>query len=108
MTKDSKTLTHAELLKLECDILVPAALEGDIRADNAASVKARIIVEGANGPTTAESEDEVNSRLQDIMDNAFHEVLEVSQREKVNMRDAAYMVAIDRLARAITIRGTFP
>jgi len=42
------------------------------------------------------------------MDNAFQEVLEVSQREKVNMRDAAYMVAIDRLARAITIRGTFP
>lgn len=147
MTKDSKTLTHAELLKLECDILVPAALEGDIRADNAASIKARIIVEGANGPTTAEAdkilhdngrfvvpdilanaggvivsyfewvqglqsffwcEEEVNSRLQDIMDNAFREVLEVSQREKVNMRDAAYMVAIDRLARAITIRGTFP
>jgi len=145
--KDSETLTHAELLKLECDILVPAALEGDLRADNAASVKARIIVEGANGPTTAEadrilhdngrfvvpdilanaggvivsyfewvqglqsffwSEAEVNSRLQDIMDNAFQEVLEVSQREKVNMRDAAYMVAIDRLARAITIRGTFP
>jgi len=145
--KDSETLTHAELLELECDILVPAALEGDIRADNAASVKARIIVEGANGPTTTEadrilhdngrfvvpdilanaggvivsyfewvqglqsffwSEDEVNSRLQEIMDNAFQEVLEVSQREKVNMRDAAYMVAIDRLARAITIRGTFP
>jgi len=146
-SKDSKTLTHAELLGLECDILVPAALEGDLRADNAASVKARIIVEGANGPTTTEadrilhdngrfvvpdilanaggvivsyfewvqglqsffwSEEEVNSRLQEIMDNAFQEVLEVSQREKVNMRDAAYMVAIDRLARAITIRGTFP
>ena len=145
--KDSETITHAELLELECDILVPAALEGDIRADNAASVKARMIVEGANGPTTTEadkilqdngrfvvpdilanaggvivsyfewvqglqsffwSEAEVNSRLQDIMDNAFHEVLEVSQREKVNMRDAAYMLAIDRLARAITIRGTFP
>ena len=145
--KDGETITHAELLKLACDILVPSALEGDIRADNAASIKARIIVEGANGPTTTEadkilhdngrfvvpdilanaggvivsyfewvqglqsffwSEEEVNSRLQDIMDNAFREVLEVSQREKVNMRDAAYMLAIDRLARAITIRGTFP
>jgi len=55
-SKDSKTLTHAELLGLECDILVPAALEGDLRADNAASVKARIIVEGANGPTTTEAD----------------------------------------------------
>ena len=145
--KDSETITHAELLGLECDILVPAALEGDISAANAASIKARMIVEGANGPTTPDadktlcdngrfvipdilanaggvivsyfewvqglqsffwSEAEVNSRLQEIMDNAFHEVLEVSQREKVNMRDAAYMLAIDRLARAITIRGTFP
>ena len=145
--KNSETLTHAELLELECDVLVPSALESDIRADNAASVKARIIVEGANGPTTTEAdkilhdngrfvvpdilanaggvivsyfewvqglqsffwnESEVNSRLQEILDNAFQKVLEVSQREKVDMRDAAYMVAIDCLARAITLRGTFP
>ncbi len=145
--KDTENITNAELLGLDCDILVPAALERQICASNAASIKARMIIEGANGPTTPDadktlcdngkfvipdilanaggvivsyfewvqglqsffwSEDEVNSRLQNIMDNAFHEVLEVSQREKVNMRDAAYMLAINRLAQAITIRGTFP
>ena len=106
-----------------------------------------MIVEGANGPTTAEAdkilqengifivpdilanaggvvvsyfewvqgtqcffwrEDEVNERLREIMDNAFHEVLEVSQHEKVTMRDAAYMKAIERIASAIQIRGIFP
>ena len=145
--RDSDHITNRELLALECDILVPAALEGAICAPNAPSIKAKMIVEGANGPTTAEadrilsekgtlvipdilanaggvvvsyfewvqgtqsffwSEDEVNKRLRDIMNNAFHEVLEVSQREKVSMRDSAYMLAIDRIARAIQIRGIFP
>ena len=145
--RDSDNITNSELLEMECDLLVPAALEGAICAPNAASIKARVILEGANGPTTAEAdeilnengklvipdilanaggvvvsyfewvqgtqaffwrEDEVNSRLQDIMDNAFHEVLEISMREKVNMRDAAYMLAIGRLAGAIQIRGLFP
>ncbi len=145
--KDGDNITNAELLGMGCDILVPAAIEGTICAANASSIKAKMIVEGANGPTTAEAdrilsekgtlvipdilanaggvvvsyfewvqgtqsffwrEDEVNSRLQEILDNAFHEVLEVSQREKVSMRDAAYMLAIDRIARAIQIRGIFP
>jgi len=145
--KDGDNITNAELIGMECDILVPAALEGTLCAPNASSIKAKMIVEGANGPTTAEAdrilsekgtlvipdilanaggvvvsyfewvqgiqsffwrEDEVNSRLQEIMDNAFHEVLEVSQREKVSMRDSAYMLAIDRVARAIQIRGIFP
>ena len=145
--KAGDNITNAELLSMECDILVPAALEGTLCAPNASSIKAKTIVEGANGPTTAEAdkilgengifivpdilanaggvvvsyfewvqgtqcffwrEDEVNNRLQEVMDNAFHEVLEVSQREKVTMRDAAYMTAIDRIARAIQIRGIFP
>lgn len=145
--KDSEALTHAELLELECDILVPAALEDEICAPNAASVKARMIVEGANGPTTPEadrilcdngkfvipdilanaggvvvsyfewvqglqsffwSEDEVNRQLQNVMDNAFHEVLEVSQREKIDMRNAAYMLAIKRIEEAMMARGIFP
>ena len=128
-------------------MLVPAALEGEIRADNVSSIKAKMIVEGANGPTTPEadkilfkngqfvipdilanaggvvvsyfewvqglqsffwSEDEVNRQLQAVIDNAFHEVLETSKREKVDMRNAAYMLAIKRIGDAMTIRGLYP
>ena len=145
--KDSEAITYPELLGLDCDVLVPAALEGEICAANADSIKAKVIIEGANGPTTPDadatlcengkfvvpdilanaggvvvsyfewvqglqsffwSEEEVNSRLTGVMENAFHEVLEISQREKVNMRDAAYMLAIQRLAYAMATRGIFP
>ena len=145
--KEAEAITNAELLALQCDILVPAALEGQLHKGNAASVKARMIVEGANGPTTAEadkilsdngvfivpdilantggvvvsyfewvqglqsffwSEQEINRQLEDVMNNAFHEVLEISQREKTDMRTVAYMLAIDRLASAMTIRGIYP
>ena len=145
--KDGDNITNAELLGMKCDILVPAALECTLCTPNAASIKAKMIVEGANGPTTAEAdkilhekgifvvpdilanaggvvvsyfewvqgtqcffwrEEEVNERLREIMDNAFHEVLEVSQHEKVTIRDAAYIKAIERVARAIQIRGIFP
>jgi glutamate dehydrogenase (NAD(P)+) len=54
------------------------------------------------------SEDEVNHQLQRVMDSAFGEVLEMSQREKVDMRDAAYMLAIKRIADAMEARGIFP
>jgi len=146
-SKDAETITNAELLALPCDILVPAAIEDQIVKANAADVKARIIVEGANAPTTPEadkilndngvfvvpdilanaggvvvsyfewvqglqsffwSEDEVNRQLETVMDNAFHEVLEMSQQEKVNMRNAAYMLAIKRIADAMETRGIFP
>jgi len=145
--KDTEPLTHAELLGLECDILIPAALEDEICAPNADSVKARMIVEGANGPVTPEadkilsengkfvipdilanaggvvvsyfewvqglqsffwSEDEVNRQLQIVMENAFHEVLEINQHEKIDMRDAAYMLAIKRIEEAMMARGIFP
>jgi len=145
--KDSEALTHAELLELPCDILLPAALEDEICVPNAPSVKAKMIVEGANGPTTPEadrilsdngrfvvpdilanaggvvvsyfewvqglqsffwSEDEVNRQLQNVMENAFCEVLEVSQREKVDMRNAAYMLAIKRIEDAMLVRGVLP
>jgi len=56
-SKDAETITNAELLALQCDILVPAAIENQITEANAAQVKARVIVEGANGPTTPEADE---------------------------------------------------
>ena len=53
-------------------------------------------------------EEELNLQVQVIMDNAFHEVLEMSQHEKVGMRDAAYMLALKRIADAMQARGIFP
>lgn len=145
--EDSKLITNAELLELECDILVPSALEDQIDKANASDIKAKLIIEGANGPTTAEADeilfdkgvtvipdvlanaggvivsyfewvqgkqsffwDEavVNDKLQDLMTNAFGEVLSISQDEKVDMRTAAYMLAIRRIAQAITLRGIYP
>ena len=144
---DAETISNTELLALPCDILVPAAIEDQIVKANAADIKARIIVEGANAPTTPEAdkilndngvfvvpdilanaggvvvsyfewvqglqaffwnEDEVNRQLQTVMDNAFHEVLEMSRHEKVDMRNAAYMLAIKRITAAMEARGIFP
>jgi glutamate dehydrogenase (NAD(P)+) len=140
-------ITNEELLELDCEVLVPAALENQITGQNADHVKARVIAEGANGPTTPEaddilfdkgafvvpdilanaggvtvsyfewvqglqsffwSEDEVNANLEKIMVKAFQDVLVISQRREVNMRIAAYILAIDRVARATLLRGIYP
>ena len=70
----SKTITNDELLGLECDILIPAAMEGQLRADNAANVNARLIVEAANGPTTPAADEILQSKnvvvLPDIVANS--------------------------------------
>ncbi len=145
--RDAESITNAQLLSLKCDILLPAAIENQIVEENAASVKAKIIIEGANGPTTPEAheilcgngvfivpdilaniggvvvsylewvqglqsffwaEEQVNDYLQQITTNAFSEVLEISLNEKVDMRRAAYMIALRRLADAIDVRGVYP
>ncbi len=143
----TETITNRELLALKCDILVPAALEGQIAADNADKVTAKLIIEGANGPTTSQAdailydkgvfvvpdvlanaggvivsyfewvqdtqaffweEDEVNHRMTRIIERSFAEVARISQSEKVNMRTAAHMVAVRRVASAMALRGIYP
>jgi glutamate dehydrogenase (NAD(P)+) len=140
-------VTNEELLTLDCDILIPAALENQITAAVAANVQAKIVAEAANGPTTPDADDilhergiflipdilcnaggvtvsyfewvqdmqsffwteeRINESLKEIMDRAFEAVYEMSQRHEVNMRLAAYMVAVQRVAEATTLRGLYP
>ena len=143
----STTISNAELLELPCDVLIPAALENQITARNAERIRARIIAEAANGPTTPDADDilykkgvflipdilanaggvtvsyfewvqdlnrdhwseaVVNAKLKEIMDRSFAEVIEMARREEVNMRTAAYLVAVQRVADATRMRGLYP
>jgi glutamate dehydrogenase (NAD(P)+) len=136
----------APIVEYDCDILVPAALENQITAENADRVKARVIAEGANGPTTPDAdrilagkqvfvipdilcnsggvtvsyfewvqnrmgfywpEKEVNDRLEQYMVQAFRDVLAKSLEHRVNMRVAAFMVAIERVVKVIMLRGVY-
>ena len=145
--KGSDAVSNEELLELDCDILLPCALEGQITGANAAKIKARIIGEGANGPTTPEadeilhgngrfvipdvlanaggvtvsyfewvqalqeyfwSEKEVNAKLKELMDRAFESVYQVHQERKIDMRRAAYVVGVSRVAEAHRLRGLYP
>jgi glutamate dehydrogenase (NAD(P)+) len=143
---DGQPLTNDELFKLDVDVLIPAALEEQITAENAGAITAKLIVEGANGPTTPEAhkllhdrgvfivpdilanaggvtvsyfewvqdrhgyfwpEREVNERLEAKMCQAFDEVLKTAQKFNVDMRVAAYIVAINRVATVTKLRGMY-
>lgn len=140
----AEPISNQALLELPVDILFPAALENQITADNAANIRAKIVGEGANGPTTPEAdailfdngvmvvpdvlgnaggvtvsyfewvqnqsrfywtEQEVNARLEEYMARAISEMHRMHERFGVTLRKAAYLVATDRLAQAMRVRG---
>ena len=142
----AEAVANEAFLTLDCDVLLPAALENVITARNAESIKAKVIIEGANGPTAAGAdeildrkgifvvpdilanaggvtvsyfewvqdrggyfwtEETVNRRLTDIMTNSFDNVLAVSKKYNVDMRIAAYTLAIDRVAAVHRLRGLY-
>ncbi len=139
-------LDNAQLFKLDVDVLIPAALENQITMDNASQIRAKVLVEGANGPTTPAAhrhlyergvfvvpdilanssgvttsyfewvqdrygyfwtEKEVNERLEAKMCEAFDDVLKTALKFNVDMRTAAYIVAINRVATVTRLRGMY-
>ena len=142
----AEALAADKIFEMDVDILVPAALENQITIANAPKIKARIVAEGANGPTTPEAnkhlhergvfvipdilanaggvttsyfewvqdrygyfweEDEVNTRLERKMHEAFHNVLGTSIKYKCDMRTAAYIVAIEKVSVVTKLRGMY-
>jgi glutamate dehydrogenase/leucine dehydrogenase len=145
-TGAEKLTDPMEILELEVDVLVPAAVEDVITIKNVEKIKAKLIVEGANGPTSAKADaiinekgimavpdilanaggvtvsyfewvqnrlgykwtaERVNRRSDRIMKDAFDHVYEASVKYNVPMRIAAYIVAIDKVAKTYTFRGGF-
>jgi len=143
----AERITNAQLLELDCDILIPAAIENQIGEHNAPKIKAKIVAEAANGPTSPEAdrilfdrgvflipdilcnaggvtvsyfewvqdlqnlfwrEATINARLKEVMVKSFTDVLQMATKHKVNMRTAAYMVAVARVADATLTRGIYP
>jgi glutamate dehydrogenase (NAD(P)+) len=144
---DAQKVSNQELLELDCDVLIPAAISAQITAENADRIKAGIIVEGANGPTTLEAdhilsdkgvlivpdilanaggvivsyfewvqdlqnffweESEVNIKLTKIMRASYQAVDSAMRAHKTDMRTAALVIGVKRVADATTRRGIFP
>jgi glutamate dehydrogenase (NAD(P)+) len=142
----AEPLTNDQLFALDLDVLIPAALENQITMANAPGIRAKVIVEGANGPTTPDAhehlhdrgifivpdilanssgvttsyfewvqdrygyfwtEKEVNERLEAKMSEAFAAVARTATSFKVDMRTAAYILAIDRVATVTRMRGMY-
>lgn len=140
-------ISNEELLELKCDILVPAALQNQITAENADRIQCKLLAEGANGPTTLEADEvlnekgvfilpdilanaggvtvsyfewvqdtqnymwsleEVNERLQRILKDAFHRTLNRAQKNQFDMRTAAMIEGVERVAQAKLARGLYP
>jgi glutamate dehydrogenase (NAD(P)+) len=138
---------NRRLLSMECDAMIPAALENQITESNASEIRAKMVIEGANGPVTRGgddvlrrkgvhvvpdilansggvivsyfewvqdiqaylwSESEVNSRLKGLMTAAFGQVRDFAGEHKVTLREAAYMLAVDKMAEITKLRGIFP
>ncbi len=145
--KNAEFITNEQLLELKCDFLIPCALGNVITAKNAGNIKAKIIVEGANGPVTNEADNillgkgivivpgilanaggvtvsyfewvqdiqrlfweqnEVIHKLQCLITKAFDEVLALSKNKNVDMRTAAMMIGVNRVAKAKILRGLYP
>jgi glutamate dehydrogenase (NAD(P)+) len=145
--KECTQVSNSELLELECDILMPSAIQAQITAENAPNIKAKVVVEGANGPTTVDAdnilsdrnilvvpdilanaggvicsyfewvqdlqnffweEDEVNKKLERHMQRSFGHVWDTMNQFKTDMRTAAMIIAVKRVADATIMRGIFP
>jgi glutamate dehydrogenase (NAD(P)+) len=143
----AETISNADLITQPCDVLIPAAVGSQIHAGNAERVKASIVVEGANGPTTPEAditlrergvtvvpdilanaggvvvsyfewvqglqhyfwdESEITAKLQEIMTRAFGRVWALGTKESTDLRTAALMEGISRVAEAHRVRGLYP
>ncbi|MFN3477181.1 MAG: Glu/Leu/Phe/Val family dehydrogenase, partial [Candidatus Methylomirabilales bacterium] len=145
--KDGDRISNEELFALPCDILIPAAIGGQITEKNADRIRAKILAEGANGPTTPEAdkillqkgvflipdilanaggvtvsyfewvqdlqfyfwkEQEIHQRLQELMTSAFQRVLAFAKERGVDMRMAALMLGVKRVADGHRLRGLYP
>ena len=145
--ENTQKITNAELLRIDTDVLIPAALENQITVDVAKELKAKYVVEAANGPTTREADQvleerdvvvmpdilanaggvivsyfewvqnkessrwedsKTNRKLRNLLTEAFEQVWKTYEDKKVSFREAAYMVALNRIVETKKIRGIFP